>query len=106
MVCDMLSKDKSEADNLLGNAAHPAPMGNIAKQKADGTWKHRIIQDLRKNKVNRTARIPERQVLPRPEDHAADIAYCAFNSKQDDETLVLVIDSSNAFMIGFSSSPP
>ena len=52
-------------------------MGNVTKLRPDGSAKHRLIQDLRANQVNRAARVPERQVLPRPRDHVVDLSKAA-----------------------------
>ncbi|CAK0789336.1 unnamed protein product, partial [Prorocentrum cordatum] len=43
----------------------PAPLGNVRRQKRDGTFKNRIIQDLKANGVNRASTTRERVVLPR-----------------------------------------
>eukprot|EP00969_Alexandrium_andersonii_P097372 4297281-Alexandrium_andersonii.AAC.1 len=40
--------------------------------KPDGTWKHRIIWDLRRSRVNSLVRQGERIVLPRLLDVAQD----------------------------------
>ena len=45
--------DTAAASAFYGREVHPAPMGTVSKQKEDGSWKHRPIQDLRKNKVRR-----------------------------------------------------
>ena len=42
----LLFHDRAAAELHLGAKVHPAPMGNIAKPKADGSMKHRLIQDL------------------------------------------------------------
>ena len=46
-----LFRDADHAEEVLGDKAHPAPLGNVAKLKEDGTYKHRLIQDLRANMV-------------------------------------------------------
>ena len=43
--------DTAAASTYYGREVHPAPMGTVSKRKEDGSWKHRPIQDLRKNKV-------------------------------------------------------
>ena len=50
-----------------------SPLGNLTKEKADGTLKHRIIQDLRRGGANLLAELFERIVLPRPSDHGWDL---------------------------------
>ena len=62
------------AESALQAKCHPAPLGNVAKTREDGSMKHRVIQDLTMANVNRAAVIPERQVLPRCLDHAQDVA--------------------------------
>ena len=74
---------------------YPAPLGNVTKLKADGQLKHRIIQDLRANSVNLSVRLPERQVLPRPIDHARDLADL---SAHEPWLSTLVLDFKDAFM--------
>ena len=59
-----LFTDLSAAEAQLGGKLHPAPLGSISKTKEDGSVKHRLIQDQRRNGVNATCVIPERQVLP------------------------------------------
>ena len=39
----LLFANKEAAEAHLGGSTHPAPLGNIAKAKADGTMKHRLI---------------------------------------------------------------
>ena len=86
-----------DASAAIGKEIHPAPMGTISKTKADGTWKHRVIQDLRRNSVNDAVRLPERQVLPRPIDHARDVA-AMLGRGSDYEVSVLILDFKDAFM--------
>ena len=73
----MLFASQEDAEKYLQAQCHPAPLGNITKIKPDGSIKHRFIQDLKWNQVNRTSRVPERGVLPRPLDHAVDMAKTA-----------------------------
>ena len=87
--------DQSAAEAALGGPVFPAPLGNVTKLKADGQVKHRIIQDLRANSVNRSVRLPERQVLPRPVDHARDMADL---SAHTNGLSTLVLDFKDAFM--------
>ena len=69
-----LYESREAAEEALGGRCFPAPLGDIVKLGPDGAAKHRLIQDLRRNGVNACAGIPERQVLPRFDDHAADLA--------------------------------
>merc|ERR1711884_48380 len=85
---------QSEAEAALGSRCFPAPLGDIEKLGPDGAAKHRLIQDLRRNGVSACAGIPERQVLPRFDEHAADLAQASLNG--DAETLVL--DFEHVFM--------
>ena len=87
-----------EAEAWLGGKAHPAPLGNVAKQKDDGTWKHRLIQYLRMNGVNSASYLTERQVLPRGLDHAVDLARLQDRAGVAEEVWTLVLDLKDAFM--------
>ena len=90
--------DADAAANALGAKVHPAPLGNVAKQKDDGTWKFRSIMDLRANMVNAAVRLPERQVLPRGLDHGRDMAKLNSNMEADETLATLVLDFKDAFM--------
>ena len=46
-------RDADHAAEVLGAKVHPVPLGNVAKLKEDGTYKHRLIQDLRANLVHK-----------------------------------------------------
>ena len=72
-----LFEDKLSAEKWLGQQAWPSPLGNVKKLKADGTVKHRPVQDQRRSGVNQLVVLPERQILPRPLDHARDLALLA-----------------------------
>ena len=61
------------AEHSLGGRVFPAPLGTVTKTKADGSLKHRLIQDLRVNAVNSAVSLPDRLVHPRPIDLAMDI---------------------------------
>ena len=73
-------------------------MGNIAKAKPDGTVKHRPIQDQRRNGVNDWVVLPERQVLPRPLDHARDLAVLAAEATGTQQVWTLLLDLADAFL--------
>ena len=49
--------DQESAEECLGNAVHPAPLGNVTKLRPDGSLKHRLIQDLKANDVNLAAQV-------------------------------------------------
>ena len=87
-----LFADAAAASEHFGVDVHPAPMGNITKTLADGTLKHRPIQDLRRNRVNDVVVLPERQVLPRPIDHAKDLAQLSGSAGPEDSLATLVLD--------------
>ena len=65
---------QAEAERALGGPCYPAPLGDVVKDGPGGKRKHRLIQDLKRNHVNECVGLPERQVLPRAIDHAADVA--------------------------------
>ena len=94
----ILFTDQAAAEKALGAKTHPAPLGNVAKQKEDGSWKFRSIQDLRANRVNATVQLPERQVLPRGVDHGRDMARLKMNAKEGERLATLVLDFKDAFM--------
>merc|ERR1712194_870807 len=48
----LLFHDRASAEVFLGAKCHPAPLGNVSKWKEDGSFKHRLIQDLKANGVN------------------------------------------------------
>jgi len=92
-----LFSNQAAAEQWLGAEAYPAPLGNVVRETATGR-KHRVIQDLRTNGVNRTVRLPERQVLPRPLDHAVDIAALRAEAADHESSASFVIDVKDAFM--------
>ena len=81
----LLFTDAAAAERYLGGRVHPAPLGNVSKVKPDGTRKHRVIQDLRANRVNDSVTLPERQVLPRGVDHAIDVALLLDEAVEDED---------------------
>jgi hypothetical protein len=93
-----LFTDVRSAEAHLGTRVHPAPLGTISKQKSDGTWKHRVTQDQRRNSVNSATTVPERQVLPRPVDHAVDLATVAATTSSSQSAKVLIWDFKYAFV--------
>ena len=72
-----------------------SPLGNVAKPKADGTTKNRLIQDFRASAVNSASSVSERQVLLRFTDHARDLAML---SAPGSSVGVFILDFKHAFM--------
>jgi hypothetical protein len=93
-----LFSDAEAASSAVGGSVHPAPLGLVSKEKPDGTMKHRIIQDLRRNEVNTAMRLPERTVLPRPIDHAVDVARLSQRLGKQESCDTFVLDYKDAFM--------
>ena len=88
----LLFHDKGSAEQHLGARVHPAPLGNIAKQKPNGEWKFRLVQYLRINGVNDACIVGERQVLPRGIDHGIDMAVLSAARQADEDVHTLVLD--------------
>ena len=93
----LLFADAAAAEAFLGGRVHPAPLGNVSKCKPDGTRKHRVIQDLRANRVNDAVTLGERQVLPRGVDHAKDVAQLLDTLEAGEVIATLVLDFKDAF---------
>ena len=89
-----LFANRKAAEQALGGECFPAPLGDVVKRGPDGTDKHRLIQDLRRNGLSACVSLPERQVLPRFVDHAVDVAVASAAGDVE----VLILDFSNAFM--------
>jgi hypothetical protein len=94
----LLFKDKAAAEVHLGDSTHPAPLGNISKAKPDGSVKHRLIQDQRRNHVNAAVALTERHVLPRPIDHARDVGLLLEGLRHNEVVTVFILDFKDAFM--------
>jgi hypothetical protein len=94
----VLFSSREAAEAHLGDKVHPAPLGNISKEKPDGKTKHRLIQDLRMNSVNAAVTLRERQVLPRPIDHARNMGLLLENMRAGEVLTTLVLDFKDAFM--------
>merc|ERR1712085_77085 len=94
----LLFVDCSSAEAFLGAKCHPAPLGNVSKLKEDGSFKHRLIQDLKANGVNGAVALPERQVLPRGIDHGVDLATLGHDLAEGEGVFTLVLDFKDAFM--------
>ena len=100
------SPTRSSSEELGGFSAeahlwakcHPAPLGNVVNLKEDGTFKHRLIQDLRANGVSGAVALPERQVLPRGVDHGLDLALLGQELGEGEDVFTLVLDFKDAFM--------
>ena len=93
-----LFSDSTAAETALGGTIYPAPLGTVSKQRPDGSWKHRLIQDLKANRVNAAVELPERMVLPRPVELATDLAQMAADQGPGDVIMVGIIDFADAFM--------
>ena len=89
---------RATAEEVLGAPVLPAPLGTVTKARQDGTLKHRLIQDLRANTVNSAVTLPERLVLPRPVDLAADLAELHAGRSMGDHLAVGIVDFEDAFM--------
>ena len=73
-------------------------MAAIAKQRADGSTKLRLIIDMRRSHVNAHARIHERVVLPRLKDLLADAHALHFGDAGAQDALdMMVVDWDDAF---------
>ena len=92
-----LYADRATAEQTLGGQVYPAPMGTVTKTRADGSLKHRLIQDLRANAVNSAVTLPERLVLPRPVDLAADLAWLHASRPTGDRLAIGIVDFEDAF---------
>ena len=90
-----LCKDLDDAEAWLGKRPVVSPLGNVTKEKADGSIKNRLIQDFRASSVNLASTVSERQVLPRFLDHAHDLAAL---SALGSSVGVFVLDFKHAFM--------
>ena len=93
-----LFTNRSTAEHWLGQKSWPAPLGTISKLKPDGSLKHRPVQDQRRNGVNAWVNLPERQVLPRPIDHAKDCALLGSTLAEGEDLWVLILDLVDAFL--------
>ena len=92
----------ADAERLLGGRLYASPLGDVQKTKENGEVKHRVIQDLKASRVNALVALEERQVLPRPLDHASslcDLLRLARERGLDGTAVeVAVIDFTDAFM--------
>lgn len=93
-----LYETRAAAEHSLGGRVFPAPLGTVTKTKADGSLKHRLIQDLKVNEVNLAVGLPERLVLPRPVDLAVDLAELHAATGPEGQLAVGIIDFADAFM--------
>ena len=93
-----LFADSSAAEAALRGIIYPAPLGTVSKVKPDGSWKHRLIQDLKANRVNAAVSLPERLVLPRAIELASDLAALGSAREPGDVIMTGIIDFKDAFM--------
>ena len=94
----VLFTDRDAAEDWLGSATASAPLGNVRKEKDDGTVKDRLISDMRANGVNSASETPERQVLPTLLHHARDLALLSQASTPKPNLFVMILDFKDAFM--------
>ena len=55
-----LYRNREQAERRLGTRISTAPLGCVPRVKETGVWKHRVIMDLRMNRVNAASATPER----------------------------------------------
>jgi len=97
----LLFSSQRDAEDYLGRQVTPAPLGCVTKAKPNGELKHRVILDLRANKVNASAETPERQVLPTVHSHAMDMALLGsdlLSGGSEHRMWNMVLDFRDAFM--------
>ena len=85
------------AEALNGATPIFSKLGLISKLRDDGTYKHRLIWDLLRSKVNASATQSERIILPRLIDLVNDILDLIAASSNDEEVWIFIIDIQNAF---------
>ncbi len=84
-----------EMAEALGESEVPLnKLGLLSKQRADGSWKHRLVWDLRRSGVNEILSQGQRVVLPHLFDVASDILEVGVD---DREVELVVLDVSDAF---------
>lgn len=93
-----LFENLDAAADHFGVRPRPSPLRTISKQKPGGSYEHRLIQHIRRSLVNDAVRLPERQVLPRPVDHAVDLSRCAHARRPGHRIQTLTLDFKDAFM--------
>jgi len=95
----LLFADRAAAERHLRSPIALALLGCISKVRGDGTSKHRVVMDLRRNRVNDAAVVTERQVLPTVFHHAADLARLSNATLLPESSVkTLVLDFADAFM--------
>ena len=98
----LLFADRASAERFLESEFATAPLGTVSKLKPDGSWKRRVILDLRINSVNDACHTPERQVLPTVFNHGRDLAllssWRAEGGAEDQLIQTMVLDIEDAFM--------
>ena len=62
------SADREVLERECGGELVPSRIGVVAKPKADGSMKYRLVHDLRRSGVNARIKLKERVVLPRLQD--------------------------------------
>ena len=93
-----------EAANAAFGSVVVSPLGLVSKMLPDGTWKHRIVHDLRRGGPNTIAACWERVVLPRPVDHGWDLfdlreaGAHRYGTEKEQIIFTLICDFRDAFM--------
>ena len=87
--------DQKRAEDKLRAKIIVSPLGDVVKQRSDGSLKHRLIQDFKASSVNSLSVVHERQVLPRFRDHARDLARASLSGAGAG---VFILDFKHAFM--------
>lgn len=93
-----LFTDLKDTKAHFGTQPRPSPLVTIREQKADGRFKHRLIQDMRRSLINDAMHLPARQVFPRLVDHAIDSSRCAHARRTGQRARTLTLDFKGAFM--------
>ena len=90
--CLFFDSHQDALDFLQTDSLVLSKLALISKERDDGTWKHRLIWDLRRSKVNDTATLGERLVLPRIQDAVDDAVHVCLSTGHECEWLVLDIE--------------
>jgi len=89
---------RKDLEEYLKDTDIPAcKMGLVKKQKADGTYKYRIVWDLRRSGSNAKIRQGERVLLPRLNEPVSDALHFAADRSSEEGIEFAVIDIKDAF---------
>jgi len=83
--------------SLQGQDPVFSKLGLISKEREDGTWKHRLIWDLLRSRVNESSTQSERIILPRVIDLVNDLLDLSTLVEPAEDVWVFIIDIKNAF---------